>query len=94
MRSLLLCLLLLWDTTTPCFSCAAVTIARGNVVNADQEVIMIWDKETKTQHFIRQANFKTDAKDEVSLSPHLHARSWRNRITMRLIHSNKSLRLM
>ncbi|MFN4943158.1 MAG: DUF2330 domain-containing protein [Akkermansiaceae bacterium] len=63
MRSLLLCLLLLWDTTTPCFSCAAVTIARGNVVNADQEVIMIWDKETKTQHFIRQANFKTDAKD-------------------------------
>jgi hypothetical protein len=33
------------------------------VVNADQEVIMIWDKETKTQHFIRQANFKTDAQD-------------------------------
>jgi hypothetical protein len=40
-----------------------VTIARGNVVNADQSVMMIWDKEKKTQHFIRQANFKTDAKD-------------------------------
>lgn len=63
MRSLLLCSLLLWDTTTPCFSCAAVTVVRGSVVNADQSVIMIWDKEKKTQHFIRQANFKTDAKD-------------------------------
>lgn len=32
-------------------------------MNADQSVIMIWDKEKQTQHFIRQANFKTDAKD-------------------------------
>jgi hypothetical protein len=40
-----------------------VTVARGSVVNADQSVIMIWDKERKTQHFIRQANFKTDAKE-------------------------------
>lgn len=63
MRSLLVCILLLWDTVIPTFGCAAVTSSRGNVVNADQSVIMIWDKEKQTQHFIRQANFKTDAKD-------------------------------
>ncbi len=63
MKYLLACTLLLWDTITPTFGCAAVTISRGNVVNADQSVIMIWDKEKQTQHFIRQANFKTDAKD-------------------------------
>ena len=63
MRSLLLCSLFLWNTITPSLGCCAVTVARGNVVNADQSVIMIWDKEKQTQHFIRQANFKTDAKD-------------------------------
>jgi len=63
MRSHLLCIFLLWNVTTPTFGCAAVTLARGNVVNADQSVIMIWDKERKSQHFIRQANFKTDADD-------------------------------
>lgn len=63
MRALLVCILLLWDTITPSLACCAVTVAHGNVVNADQSVIMIWDKEKQTQHFIRQANFKTDAKD-------------------------------
>ena len=63
MKYLLACTLLLWDTITPIYGCAAVTISRGNVVNADQSVIMIWDKEKQTQHFIRKANFKTDAKD-------------------------------
>lgn len=63
MKYLLACTLLLWDTITPSLACCAVTVSRGNVVNADQSVIMIWDKEKQTQHFIRQANFKTDAKD-------------------------------
>ncbi len=63
MKYLLACALLLWDTITPSLACCAVTVAHGNVVNADQSVIMIWDKEKQTQHFIRQANFKTDAKD-------------------------------
>lgn len=31
------------------------------VVNADQTVAIIWDSETKTQHFIRQASFKGEA---------------------------------
>ena len=33
------------------------------MVNADQSVIMIWDAARQEQHFIRQANFKTDAAD-------------------------------
>jgi hypothetical protein len=39
------------------------------VVNADQTVIMIWDAETKTQHFIRQASFKSEADDFGFLVP-------------------------
>jgi hypothetical protein len=49
--------------TQSAFACAAVTRDGSLVVNADQTVIMIWDSNTKTQHFIRQANFKTDAPD-------------------------------
>lgn len=33
------------------------------VVNADQTVIILWDAATKTQHFIRQASFKSEGKD-------------------------------
>jgi Uncharacterized protein conserved in bacteria (DUF2330) len=39
------------------------------VVNADQTVILIWDAETKTQHFIRKASFKSDAEDFGFLVP-------------------------
>jgi hypothetical protein len=39
------------------------------VVNANQTVIMIWDAATKTQHFIRQASFKSDADDFGFLVP-------------------------
>jgi hypothetical protein len=39
------------------------------VVNADQTVILIWDAATKTQHFIRQASFKSDAEDFGFLVP-------------------------
>jgi hypothetical protein len=39
------------------------------VVNADQTVIMIWDANTKTQHFIRQASFKSAAEDFGFLIP-------------------------
>src|SRR5689334_13646124 len=44
-------------------ACCAVTHRNGAVVNADQTVIMVWDPEEKTQHFIRQASFKSDAED-------------------------------
>jgi hypothetical protein len=39
------------------------------VVNADQTVLMIWDAATKTQHFIRQASFKSEADDFGFLVP-------------------------
>lgn len=39
------------------------------MVNADQTVIMVWDAEKKTQHFIRQASFKSDAADVGFLVP-------------------------
>ncbi len=42
---------------------------RAPVVNADQTVIIIWDAATKTQHFIRQASFKSEADDFGFLVP-------------------------
>jgi hypothetical protein len=39
------------------------------VVNADQTVVILWDRETKTEHFIRQASFKSDAADFAFLIP-------------------------
>jgi len=39
------------------------------VVNADQTVIMLWDPTTRTQHFIRQASFKSAADDFGFLVP-------------------------
>ncbi|MCE9554007.1 MAG: DUF2330 domain-containing protein [Planctomycetes bacterium] len=39
------------------------------VVNADQTVIILWDAATKTQHFIRQASFKSAAADFGFLIP-------------------------
>lgn len=39
------------------------------VVNADQTVILIWDAATQTQHFIRQASFKSDAEEFGFLVP-------------------------
>jgi hypothetical protein len=39
------------------------------VVNADQEVIILWDAATKTQHFIRRASFKSEAADFGFLIP-------------------------
>src|SRR5215470_13790349 len=39
------------------------------VVNADQTVIILWDAATKTQHFIRQASFKSEADDFGFLVP-------------------------
>jgi hypothetical protein len=39
------------------------------VVNADQTVILIWNPETKTEHFIRKASFKGEADDFGFLIP-------------------------
>jgi hypothetical protein len=39
------------------------------VVNADQTVIVLWDAAKKTEHFIRQASFQSDAADFAFLVP-------------------------
>lgn len=50
-------------------ACCAVYPSGKPVVNADQTVILIWDAATKTQHFIRQASFKSEADDFGFLVP-------------------------
>lgn len=50
-------------------ACCAVAGSQNHVVNANQTVVMIWDKQRQTQHFIRKADFKTDAADIGFLVP-------------------------
>lgn len=40
--------------------CCAVSAAGVPAVNADQDVILIWDKERQTEHFIRRASFRSE----------------------------------
>jgi len=53
----------------PISACCPAPPSGKPVVNADQTVILIWDADTKTQHFIRQASFKSDADDFGFLVP-------------------------
>jgi hypothetical protein len=46
-----------------CRACCPVASDNRVVVNADQTVIMLWDAAERTEHFIRQASFKSDAND-------------------------------
>src|SRR5262252_8742637 len=57
----------LWSP--PAQGCCPVYPPGKLVVNADQTVIIIWDAATKTQHFIRQASFKSEADDFGFLVP-------------------------
>ena len=57
-----------WEPVIP-LGCCAVSRADSPVVNADQTVIMLWDKEHQMQHFIRKADFKTEARDIGFLVP-------------------------
>lgn len=50
-------------------ACCAVSPSGKPVLNADQTVLMIWDAASKTQHFIRQASFKSEADDFGFLVP-------------------------
>jgi hypothetical protein len=59
--------LTLWSCPAPA-CCPAPHFGKA-VVNADQTVIIIWDAESKTQHFIRQASFKSEADDFGFLIP-------------------------
>ncbi|MCE9524845.1 MAG: DUF2330 domain-containing protein [Planctomycetales bacterium] len=53
----------------PTPACCPVGPQGQPVVNADQTVVILWDPETKTEHFIRQASFKSDAADFAFLIP-------------------------
>jgi hypothetical protein len=41
-------------------ACCAVAGKGEPVVNADQTVILLWDRERQTEHFIRKASFKSE----------------------------------
>jgi hypothetical protein len=53
----------------PAPACCPAAPSGREVVNADQTVIILWDAAAKTQHFIRQASFKSDADDFGFLVP-------------------------
>jgi hypothetical protein len=53
----------------PTPACCPAPPSGKPVVNADQTVIILWDKDTKTEHFIRQASFKSQADDFGFLVP-------------------------
>lgn len=49
--------------------CAVAPRAGQHVDIAEESAIIIWDSATKTEHFIRRASFKTEAKDFGFLVP-------------------------
>lgn len=70
-RSLLLSLPLLaaFPLLAPSPACAPAPRAGQFVQIADESAIIVWDAESKTQHFIRRATFQTEADDFGFLVP-------------------------
>jgi hypothetical protein len=62
-------ILFILQQAEPTPACCVVSMPGKPAVNADQTVIIIWDKDTQTQHFIRQASFKSDGNDLGFLVP-------------------------
>jgi hypothetical protein len=69
LRPLLVLLSVLVLSPLTSWACCPVYVSGKPVVNADQTVIVIWDSAKKTQHFIRQASFKSEADDFGFLIP-------------------------
>src|SRR5262249_37654152 len=67
--SLIAMVILALSESQPTPACCPAPPSGKPVVNADQTVILIWDAAAKTQHFIRQASFKSDADDFGFLVP-------------------------
>jgi len=55
--------------TAAVHACCALGRLGEPVVNADQTVLLIWDPQTKTEHFIRKASFKAEGDDFGFLVP-------------------------
>ena len=62
-------LLVLFLASCPVLACCPAPPSGKPVVNADQTVIILWDADSKTEHLIRQASFKSDADDFGFLVP-------------------------
>jgi hypothetical protein len=56
-------------TSPPAPACCPAPPPGKPVVNADQTVILLWDADTKTEHFIRKASFQSAADDFGFLVP-------------------------
>ena len=53
----------------PADGCAAVPHRGESVSTAEETALIVWDEKTKTEHFIRRANFTTTAYDFGFLVP-------------------------
>src|SRR6266478_1701884 len=56
-----------WESPVP--ACCPAPPSGKPVMNADQTVVILWDAATKTEHFIRQASFQSEADDFGFLVP-------------------------
>ncbi|MEQ1935269.1 MAG: DUF2330 domain-containing protein, partial [Fimbriimonadaceae bacterium] len=50
-------------------ACSCVTISAQQVAMMDQTNIIVWEPDTKTEHFIRNAKFETDAPNLGFIAP-------------------------
>jgi hypothetical protein len=62
-------LIVLYHLASPVPACCPAPPSGKPVINADQTVVILWDAATKTEHFIRQASFKSEADDFGFLVP-------------------------
>jgi hypothetical protein len=67
--SLTAALLVAFQLAPPAPGCCPAPPSGKPVVNADQTVIIIWDAASRTEHFIRQASFKSQDDDFGFLVP-------------------------
>ncbi|MBC8125841.1 MAG: DUF2330 domain-containing protein [Gloeobacteraceae cyanobacterium ES-bin-144] len=48
-----------WLYQNPALACCSVSSQNVPAINADQTVILLWDKERQMEHFIRKASFRS-----------------------------------
>ena len=65
----LLIVVLQWDGCEVSLGCATVRPLNSDVEITDEAALIVWDSANQTEHFIRNANFETDAKDFGFLVP-------------------------
>ncbi|MEM9189346.1 MAG: DUF2330 domain-containing protein [Myxococcota bacterium] len=58
-----LCVLTATFSGTPARACAPAPPLGGNVSVADEDALIVWEADSKTQHFIRRASFQADVDD-------------------------------